>query len=101
MQQLHGWFPAVAESESSQLDGVFAKADRLLVDEVVHQTWIAVDEQGAEAAAATAVLMKRGGRPPQAKQFRADRPFAFALRDLRTGLLLFVGRVEDPRRGSS
>lgn len=76
------------------------KRNELHVSEVVHQTWVAVDEEGAEAAAATAILLKRGGaaRPGQAKVFRADRPFAFALRDHDTGLLLFVGRVADPRQ---
>lgn len=69
----------------------------LVLHDVVHEAFVAADEAGFEAAAATAVVMKRGGRPPAAqKEFVADRPFAFALRDSRTGLLLFVGRVEDP-----
>lgn len=76
------------------------KRNELRVAEVVHQTWVGVDEEGAEAAAATAVIMKRGSasRPGEPKVFRADRPFAFALRDRNTGLLLFVGRVVDPRQ---
>lgn len=73
-------------------------AGGLVVDEVVHQTWVQVDEEGAEAAAATAVVMKRGSASPrQSKSFVADRPLAFVLRDGRTGLVLFAGRVEDPR----
>lgn len=69
----------------------------LVLHDVVHEAFVAADEAGFEAAAATAVVMKRGGRPPkERKEFVADRPFAFALRDARTGLLLFVGRVEDP-----
>lgn len=73
--------------------------NELRVSEVVHQTWIGVDEDGAEAAAATAVVLKRGSAPPPGDpiEIRADRPFAFALRDRTTGLLLFVGRVTDPR----
>lgn len=73
--------------------------NELRVDEVVHQTWVNVDEEGAEAAAATAVIMKRAGAAihGEPKVFRADHPFAFALRDRETGLLLFVGRVNDPR----
>lgn len=73
--------------------------NELRVSEVVHQTWIAVDEDGAEAAAATAVVLKRGSAPSAGDpiEVRADRPFAFALRDRTTGLLLFVGRVTDPR----
>lgn len=74
--------------------------ERVFVDEVVHRTWIAVDEHGAEAAAATAIVMRAGSaRPDEPKEFTADHPFAFALRDMATGLLLFVGRVDDPRAG--
>lgn len=73
--------------------------DRIVVDEVVHETWIRVDEAGCEAAAATAVVLKERGVavPREPKAFRADRPFAFGLRDRSTGLLLFVARVDDPR----
>lgn len=69
----------------------------LCIDEVVHQTWVAIDEKGCEAAAATAVVMKRAGaaRPKEPKVFAADRPFAFVLRH-RSGLVLFAGRVVDP-----
>lgn len=72
----------------------------LVVDDVVHQTWIQVDEAGAEAAAATAVVMKAGSaaRPREPKVFAAERPFAFVLRDRTTGLVLFLGRVDDPRQ---
>lgn len=70
----------------------------LVIDDIVHQTWIAVDEEGAEAAAATATVLKAGSAAPQGepKVFTADRPFAFVLRDHRTGLVLFVGRVDNP-----
>ncbi len=74
-------------------------ADRLFVGAVFHKAFVKVDEAGTEAAAATAVAMPRGGRPPPAAppvEFRADHPFLFALRDAKTGLLLFVGRVTDP-----
>jgi serpin B len=72
-------------------------SNSLVLSDVVHEAFVAADEAGFEAAAATAVVMKRGGRPaPNPHAFVADRPFAFALRDLRTGLLLFVGRVADP-----
>lgn len=71
----------------------------LLISEIVHRTWIQVDEDGAEAAAATATVLRAGAKMPQGepKQFRADHPFAFVLRDRRTGLVLFVGRVTDPQ----
>ncbi|MEO6596734.1 MAG: serpin family protein [Planctomycetota bacterium] len=71
----------------------------LVVDDIVHKTWIAVDEKGAEAAAATATVLKVGSAAPRGepKVFVADRPFVFVLRDARTGFVLFVGRVDDPR----
>lgn len=68
----------------------------LCVDEVVHQSWIQIDEAGAEAAAATAVVMKRAGAAGNFIKLTFDHPFAFALRDHGTGLLLFAGRVDDP-----
>ena len=58
-----------------------------------------VNELGTEAAAATAISVPRGGgRPPgQAVDFRVDHPFLFVLRDRTNGMILFVGRVNDPR----
>lgn len=73
-------------------------SNKLVVAEVVHQTWVQCDEDGVEAAAATAVVMKRTAAPAgEPKAFVADRPFAFVLRCVRTGLVLFAGRVTDPR----
>lgn len=84
------------DGERADFTGMRTERD-LCIDEVVHQTWVAVDEYGAEAAAATAVTMKRWGAelPKEPKVFAADRPFAFVLRH-RSGLVLFAGRVEDP-----
>lgn len=77
-------------------------ANDLVVDEVVHRAWLNVDEAGAEAAAATAILMKIGSaRPNDLVHFVADRPFALALRDSKTGLVLFSGRVHDPRQSKA
>ena len=60
----------------------------------VHSARVAVDEDGTEAAAATAVVLERG---LAASVFRADHPFLIVLRDLRTGSILFLGRVVQPR----
>jgi serpin B len=70
--------------------------DRLSIGEVFHKAFVKVDEKGTEAAAATAVSMVAGGPPPKPVQFVADHPFLFFLRDRRTGLILFMGRVVDP-----
>ena len=60
-----------------------------------HKATINVNEKGTEAAAATGVAIKPRsvGLEPQ---FRADHPFLFLIRDLRSGLILFLGRVSDP-----
>jgi serpin B len=71
---------------------------RLYVSDVVHKTWVALDEEGTEAAAATGVVMRTTSMPigPIA-EFKADHPFLFFIRDTKTGRILFVGRVTDPK----
>jgi serine protease inhibitor len=72
-------------------------ADRLYIDKVFHKAFVKVDEKGTEAAAATAVVMPRaGGMPPKPVELIADHPFLFFIRDHKTGLVLFMGRVVDP-----
>ncbi|MFO1076208.1 MAG: serpin family protein [Planctomycetota bacterium] len=86
--------------ERADFSGIATKPP-IFVDRVVHGAWLAVDENGVEAAAATAAVLKAGAAAPsQPKILHADHPFAFALRDTRTGLILFVGFVEDPTRGA-
>ena len=57
---------------------------------------IEVDEEGTVAAAATAIIMSSRSASLKVK-FIADHPFLFFLRDLQTGLLLFQGRVVNPK----
>jgi serpin B len=71
-------------------------AEKLFISDVIHEAYIAVDEEGTEAAAATAVVMRATSAPIENVQLTIDRPFLFALRDLETGALLFLGRVMDP-----
>jgi len=57
-----------------------------------------VDEEGTEAAALTSVLLA-GAAPPKEivpPEFYVERPFLFIIRDNRTGLMLFMGKVENP-----
>ena len=71
----------------------------LKISEVLHEAFVAVDEEGTEAAAATAVVMQRaGGMPEPPVPFVVDRPFLFVIHEVATGTPLFVGRVEDPRK---
>jgi len=72
-------------------------ADRLFIQKVFHKAFIAVDEKGTEAAAATAVIMDRAGGPPQKPvEMVADHPFMYFIRDIKSGLVMFAGRVHDP-----
>ena len=68
----------------------------MLLQEVVHETFIAVDEEGTEAAAATAVIGGATGGPSHIVDLTVDRPFIFLVRDDETGAILFMGRVLDP-----
>lgn len=74
--------------------------DNIYIANVIHQANIDVDEAGTEAAAATAVGMDTGGctgpAPAERIELRLDRPFLFAIRDIETGAILFMGRVVDP-----
>jgi serpin B len=73
--------------------------DRLYMDDVFHKTFIRIDEKGTEATAATVVVMrnhKRSRPSPPKMEFHADHPFLFFLRDVRSGMILFMGRVSDP-----
>jgi len=67
----------------------------LFIDKVIHQAFIEVNEEGTEAAAATGVSMRLSAAMP-GEVFRADHPFIFLIRDVDTGVILFMGRVTDP-----
>ncbi len=71
------------------------------VGEVLHETFIAVDERGTEAAAVTAMMLLAAGvsQRPEPVPFHIDRPFYVLIRDIPTGTPLFFGRVLDPRAG--
>lgn len=71
----------------------------LYLDEVYHKAFIVVDEAGTEAAAATAavVSMKAASAPKPCVEVKVDRPFLLLIRDVGTEVILFVGRVLDPR----
>jgi len=66
----------------------------LSIDEVYHQSFVSVDEEGTEAAAATAVVATESA-PRERDELRFDRPFLFCIRDRPTDAVLFLGRVVD------
>ncbi|TSK05902.1 MAG: serpin family protein [Geobacter sp.] len=65
------------------------------IGNLLHKAFVEVNEEGTEAAAATAAVMVTGARP-RLMTFKADRPFLFLIRENSTGSILFLGRVLDP-----
>jgi serpin B len=82
----------VAFTDAADFSGINGRKD-LAISDVVHKAFIEVTEKGTEAAAATGVSIGVTSLPIVQATFRADHPFAFVLRDTRTGLILFTGRV--------
>jgi serine protease inhibitor len=68
----------------------------LFISDVVHKAFVAVDEAGTEAAAATAVIVGTTSIPEPSVEVTIDHPFIFLIRDIQTGAILFVGRVLNP-----
>ncbi|MHB0980912.1 MAG: serpin family protein [Thermoleophilia bacterium] len=81
----------MGSADFSGMDGTRS----LFVSGVQHQGFVAVDEAGTVAAAATVATMAAGAyvEPPE---LRADRPFVWLVRDVETGAVLFLGQVVDP-----
>jgi len=81
----------------ADFSGMTGKKD-LFISAVVHKAFVDVNEEGTEAAAATAVIMAKGAMPEPTPEFRADHPLLFLIRDSRTGAILFLGRILDPTK---
>jgi serpin B len=80
---------------TADFSGMDGKADLYLSD-VKHKAYVAVEEEGTTAAAATGgVMMPTAIAVPQS-MFTADHPFLFVIVDHRSGTMLFMGKVEDP-----
>ena len=87
------------DSEKADFSGMDGKPHWLYISAVLHKAYVDVNEKGTEAAAATAVVTMLGAaRPPvePPREFRADHPFLFVIRDSTTGSILFMGRVTKP-----
>jgi len=89
--------------QSANFDAMAARKpnDYLAISEVFHKTFIAIDEKGTEAAAATAVAMMAMAAAPRDQpkpiEVKVDRPFFYAIQHVPSGACLFIGRVTDPR----
>ena len=89
--------PLAFDGAQADFSGATGQRD-LFISNVIHKAYVAVDEKGTEAAAATAVIMVGAGAPvdqPKPVVVKADHPFIFFIRDQQTGSILFVGRVVD------
>ena len=63
---------------------------------MIHQTFIDVQEEGTEAAAATIVELRETASPGGGAFFKADRPFLYVIKENSTSAILFMGKVEKP-----
>ncbi len=93
--------PLAFDERKADLSGMAGKPGDLHISKVIHQAYIDLNEEGTEAAAATAVIVARPTaviiKPPP-PVFRADHPFLFLIRDTRNGSVLFLGRLADPTK---
>jgi serpin B len=81
------------KADLSGMDG----RKELYIQAVVHKAFVDVNEEGTEAAAATAVVVGLRSARPRILVFRADHPFLFLIRHNKTGTILFLGRVTNPK----
>ena len=89
--------PLAFEPGHADLSGIAGPPGYLYIQHIVHEAYIDIDEAGTKAAAATAVVIGDSAiEAPPKIQFNVDRPFAFVLRDTRTGAILFTGVVSHP-----
>jgi serpin B len=91
----------VFDPDHADLTGIApAVKGNLYLSLVQHEAWVKVDEEGTEAAAATAGVVGQASAPYAPEVFKVDRPFLFLIRDDATGAVLFLGRVTDPGVGA-
>jgi len=82
---------------NADFTGLHTGKEILFISHVLHKAYVEVNEQGTEAAAATSVIIKERAAAPRETVFRADRPFLFLIRENKTGGILFLGRMTNPR----
>ena len=82
---------------TADFSGISTK-EYLRIQDIFHKSFVEIDENGTEAAAATAVVLGTTSLPPPPKIVKVDRPFLFAIVDKKTSAIVFWGRVVDPKR---
>ncbi len=84
----------VAFGDGADFSRMISGGECAWIDSVKHKTFVQVDEEGTEAAAATVVIMGWGG--PASINLRIDRPFMLAIRERSSGTSLFMGKIVEP-----
>ncbi len=85
------------DDDKANFAGMDGNEKGLFISAALHKAFIDVNEEGSEAAAASAIVMTLRSAPPQRPPlFRADHPFLFLIRENRTGSILFIGKVVKP-----
>lgn len=84
--------PTAFQPYVADFSGIKSSGGELWIDEVIHQSFIEVNEEGTEVAAATMIALSDS----MGNSFRADRPFIFFIEHKETGQILFVGKLENP-----
>jgi len=87
--------PDAFDPDRADFSGMTGEKD-LYINTVLHKAFVAVDEKGTEAAAATAVILDTRSATRPDVSLTIDRPFLFIIRDLPSGQILFIGRVLNP-----
>lgn len=87
--------PRPFDEQDADFSGMHEAGEKFYIDDVYHEAFVAVDEEGTEATGATAVVTNVTSAPPQSFDLTFDRPFLFCIRDRPTDAVLFLGRVID------
>ena len=91
--------PDAFDDQLADFSGMDGRPNWLYIGAVLHKAFVEVNEEGTEAAAATAVVMQPRALPPgRPVEFTADHPFVFLIVERRTGSILFMGRLADPTK---
>lgn len=85
----------IAFTDAADFSGM-VEGGGIFIDNIYHKAFVAVDESGTEAAAATAVVMINSSTPMANVVLVIDRPFIYYIRDIETDTIVFMGRVADP-----
>jgi serpin B len=89
--------PLAFDPGKADFSGMAGTKEKLFISAVIHKAFVDVNEKGTEAAAATGIAVVTMAMPMNPPTFRADHPFIFLIRDVKSGAILFMGRLADPK----